>query len=133
MQEQGQFLESGTNSADVIMIINFTLISNFPRPQSDALRCPVELLQKITFHAALTIRNSVDVDSSGSYIGAYQEPDFFSLGVETSSDTDRQTPEGFIPFLERYLETLQVVLPLVGLTVAVETDAGELVASAVWT
>lgn len=36
-----------------------------------------------------TIRNSVDVDSSGSYVCADQEPHFFSLGKQDDLQTPR--------------------------------------------
>lgn len=69
----------------------------------------------------------MDVNSSGCYVCADQQPHLFPLKTQEG----RQTPTeaackeaGNNSLL--YLETLQVVFPFIRFTITVETDAGKL-------
>lgn len=77
----------------------------------------------------------MNINSPGSNVGADQEPHFFSLTkkqyckiLEDWLQLERMTRFSII-----YLETVQVVFPLIGLTITMETNTRQLVAFAVWT
>lgn len=69
----------------------------------------------------------MDVNSSGCYVRADQQPHLFPLkrqeGLQTPTEAARK--EAVYNSL-LYLETLQVVLPFIRFTITVETDAGKL-------
>lgn len=89
---------------------------------------------------SFTEGNSVNVDPSGCYICADQQPHFLSLRTQTYFLIWYQLVEiskqhQNVVYLLNYfhLEALQVSFPLVGLPISMKTNTGKLVTFTVWT
>lgn len=79
-----------------------------------------------------TVRHSGNINPPGSNVSADQQPHFFSLKTPQISvkEFDFAQLSAFSSCF--YLKALQVVLPLIRLSVAMETNAGKLVTFIIW-